>query len=51
VAFLAADSPKAWAEHQAGHWFQVQHEPSLRTRFELWSGAMQKELSRYNSVK
>jgi glycerol kinase len=51
VAFLAADFPQAWAEHQAGHWFQVQEEPSLKSRFEHWSGAMQKELSRYNSAK
>ncbi|WP_455200314.1 FGGY family carbohydrate kinase [Kaarinaea lacus] len=50
VAFLAADFPSAWEESQSGHWFNVQVEASLQSRFSRWSNSMQQELKRYKSI-
>lgn len=49
VAYLAADFPKTWKERQTGQWFQVQDEPSLKSRFDRWNRVMQQELKRCKS--
>jgi len=50
VAFLAADFPQTWKEHQTGHWFQAQNEAKLKSRFNHWNEEMQEELKRYHSI-